>query len=94
MAAPTMVQFGDGHRPENATHVQVAEFVIVRPFAFAELTARVRWTATMQRMSDVDNWVEVGDSAVAAYNPVLSEISARGLGTTTVTLREGSATLR
>jgi segregation and condensation protein A len=26
MAAPTVVQFGDGRRPENATHVQVAEF--------------------------------------------------------------------
>ena len=26
MAAPTIVQFGDGRRPENATHVQVAEF--------------------------------------------------------------------
>lgn len=26
MAAPTVVQIGDGRRPENATHVQVAEF--------------------------------------------------------------------
>jgi segregation and condensation protein A len=26
MAAATVVQFGDGRRPENATHVQVAEF--------------------------------------------------------------------
>jgi segregation and condensation protein A len=26
MAGPTMVQIGDGHRPEHATHVQMAEF--------------------------------------------------------------------
>ncbi len=26
MAGPTVVQFGDGHRPENATHVQLVEF--------------------------------------------------------------------
>lgn len=50
----------------NVTAEPTTDLGVLREALIEQLTARVRWTATMQRMSDVDNWVEVGDSKVLA----------------------------
>ncbi|MFC7612589.1 ACP S-malonyltransferase [Actinokineospora soli] len=50
----------------NTTAEPTTDPDVLREALIEQLTGRVRWAATMARMSDVDTWVEVGDSKVLA----------------------------
>ncbi|UVS76686.1 ACP S-malonyltransferase [Actinokineospora sp. UTMC 2448] len=48
----------------NATAEPTTDLAVVKDALIEQLTARVRWTATMARLSEADTCVEVGDSKV------------------------------
>ncbi|MGW5050513.1 ACP S-malonyltransferase [Actinokineospora sp. NPDC004072] len=48
----------------NATAEPTTDLAVLREALIEQLTARVRWTATMAHLADADTCVEVGDSKV------------------------------